>query len=144
MPPIYPRFINHYTSFVENYLEVFHQLEHFCASQKHRAIPMGCHRVNRTVIVESWVETHASANTSAFNLSLVVYFCAGCIPAKKRNWAIRTWVNPAFVDAMGNTIGKNSCGRCFEIRVVSVEKLVPEPFTTLALRDATDMVAVKF
>ena len=48
-------------------------------------------------------------------------------------------VNPSFIDSMGKAIYINSRGRGFQIRIVTIQQLMPETFTTLAGSKTTYM-----
>ena len=88
--------------------------------------------MNRAVGIEGGIETHAGAYTDSLYLPLCIDGRSHRVPTEQGHWAINLGIKPTLVDPMGQTIGENGCGGCFQIGVGTVKQLVPK--TVLVLK----------
>ena len=115
------------------------QTNHFRTGPKYRSISVRRIYIDRTIIIESRIKSHASPHTSTFYLSFFVYLSGYGMPSQLGNRTISNCVNPTFIDSMCQTIYINRSGRSFQIRIIPVEQLVPKPFSALQSRHSTYM-----
>ena len=98
--------------------------------------------MNRAVGIEGCIETHAGAYTDSLHLPLCVDGRSHRVPTKQGHWAINLGIKPTLVDPMGQAIGENGCGGCFQIGVGTVKQLMPK--TVLVLKGCQSLgMAVK-
>ena len=95
--------------------------------------------IDRTIIIESRIESHTGAYASAFHLYFFIYLSGDGMPSQLGNRTIRYRINPTFINGVCQTIYIDSSCRSFQIRIITVEQLVPKSFSTLQRRHSTHM-----
>jgi len=100
---------------------------------------MGSHNIHGAVVVEGRVKAHPGSYAGAFHLALFVHLGGDSIPTQLGNRPVGDGINPALVDGMSDAIGVDGRGRGFQVRIGTVQKLVPEPFSGLIGGDALDV-----
>jgi hypothetical protein len=102
---------------------------------------MGGIHIYRAVIIKCRIERHSCSHARSFNLSFVINFCAHCIPRQQRHGRVGFAINPATIDSMCNTERVDGGCRSFKVRIMAVDKLMPEPLTRLVPCQTPNMLA---
>ena len=91
------------------------QTNHFRTCPKHRSVSMRRIYIDRTIIIESRIESHTGAYASAFHLSFFIYLSGDGMPSQLGNRTIRYRINPTFINGVCQTIYIDSSCRSFQI-----------------------------
>src|SRR5689334_6389765 len=103
---------------------------------------MGCIYIHWSVIIESRIESHSGSHTGTFHLSYIIHFGSYSTPGKQAHGAIDHWINPFLIYAPGYAISIDGGCRCFQVGIVPVKQLMPEPFPGLIRCQALYMIAI--
>ena len=110
------RFIGRNLFIIEMYSRVVHlrmlllqQSDNLCASPYRRTIAMSSHHMNRTIGIESSIETHAGTDTDILHLSFVIDRLVDSLPTQQCCGTVCLGIYPSMIDGMGYAVGIDSC-----------------------------------
>src|SRR5574344_3098637 len=88
-----------------------HQPDHFGAGQDYGTVSVCGIRTYRAIVIEGRVKCHTCSDTGAVHHSVFTYHSCYRVPGEACRRTVCEGVNPALVDAVGETIGIYGCRR---------------------------------